>query len=197
MKKIVIIGAGGHGKVVADIARLNGYLDISFLDDDDSKTECCGFPVVGNTSEFVNFDCDMFVALGDAEKRREFIGRLSKTVTLIHPSAVVAESVTIGRGCVIMAGAVINPDTHMGDGCIINTCSSVDHDSRIDDYVHIAVGSHLGGTVHIGDNTWIGAGATVINNIDICSDCIIGAGAVVVKDISEPGTYIGVPAVKR
>lgn len=93
-----------------------------------------------------------------------------------------------------MAGAVINSGVRIGRGCIINTCSSADHDCDMGDYVHIAVGSHLCGTVSVGDETWIGAGATVSNNISICSECMIGAGAVVTRDITEKGTYVGVPA---
>ena len=96
-----------------------------------------------------------------------------------------------------MAGAVVNPYTKIGQGCIINTCASVDHDCRIGDYVHVSVGSHLAGTVFIGNGTWIGAGAIVSNNVSICENCMVGAGAVVLKDITEPDTYIGIPARKK
>ena len=95
-----------------------------------------------------------------------------------------------------MAGVVINPGAQIGKGCIINTSSSVDHDCQIEDYVHISVGAHLSGTIEVGERTWIGAGATVSNNVNICGGCTIGAGAVVVKDITESGTYVGVPAKK-
>ena len=115
----------------------------------------------------------------------------------MNPVAVISRRVEIGKGTVVMAGAVINSDTTIGEGCIINTCSSVDHDNRLGDFVHIAVGTHLCGTVEVGSRTWVGAGATVSNNISICDDCVIGAGAVVVKDIKEKGTYIGVPARKK
>jgi len=197
MKKIVIVGAGGHGKVVADIAKLNGYSDISFLDDDESKTEWYGYPVVGKTDDLEKYDCDQFVAMGDAKKRRELLSRISRKVTLIHPNATVADSAVIGEGSVIMAGVVINPDAIIGTGCIINTCSSIDHDSVVGDYVHIAVGTHLGGTVHVGENSWVGTGAILINNINVCSGCTIGAGAVVIKDIDNIGTYVGIPAARR
>lgn len=198
VKRLVIIGASGHGKVIADIARKNGYKEIVFLDDDESVHECGGYPVIGKSSEAGTIDADIIIGIGNAGVRKTIQESVDKNkiVTLIHPDAVVAEDVVMGAGTVVMAGAVINPGTHIGKGCIINTCSSVDHDCKVGDYVHISVGSHLCGTVSVGNETWIGAGATVSNNVNICSDCMIGAGAVVIKDIKESGTYVGVP-VKR
>lgn len=191
-----MIGASGHGEVVADIARLNGYTDIYFLDDDQSKRYCGRYDVVGTTDE-VPRGQEAFVAIGNAKIRKKFCQRYyNQLVTLIHPSAVIAENVKIGRGTVIMAGAVINPGSVIGDGCIVNTSSSVDHDNVIGEYSHISVGSHLAGTVHVGENCWIGIGTVVSNNINICSDVIVGAGATVIRDITEQGTYIGVPAHK-
>lgn len=200
MKQLVIIGASGHGKVVADIARRTGYDNIVFLDDNEALTECSGYAVVGRSAEFERFDCDIFVAIGSPKVRQMLQERLlscGKSVpVLVHPGAVIGENVSIGAGTVVVAGAVINPCTVIGKGCIINTGSSVDHDCRIGDYVHISVGTHVAGTVEIGQRTWVGAGATVSNNVFICADCMIGAGAVVVKNISEAGTYKGVPAMK-
>lgn len=193
MKSIIILGASGHGKVVADIARLNGYERIDFLDDDESLTDCGGYPVVGRTDKAV--EGDMFVAIGNSEIR-ERISEGRRLVTLIHPSAVIADGVEIGEGTVVMAGVVINPGAVIGKGCIINTSSSIDHDCIVGDYVHISVGTHLCGTVQVGKGSWIGAGATVSNNVNICGKCTIGAGTVVIKDIEEEGTYIGVPAKK-
>lgn len=195
MRKLAIIGASGHGKVVADIARKNGYKEIVFLDDDESIHECGGYPVIGKSSEAGTIDADIIVGIGNAGIRKRIQESVpeEKLVTLIHPDAVIAEDVAIGAGTVVMAGAVINSGARIGKGCIINTCSSVDHDCDVGDYVHIAVGSHLCGTVSVGDGTWIGAGATVSNNVSICSDCMIGAGAVVIKNIVEYGTYVGVP----
>ncbi len=200
MKRIVIIGASGHGKVIADIADKNGYEEILFLDDDPSASKCGKHSVVGKSSDAENIDADFIVGIGNAavrEKLQTILEVMNKNiVTLIHPNAVIAEDVIIGKGTVIMAGAVINPGSTIGNGCIINTCASVDHDCIVEDYVHISVGSHLCGTVNIGHATWIGAGATVINNIDIKGNCMIGAGAVVVNNIEISGTYIGVPAMK-
>ena len=190
-RKITIIGASGHGKVVADIAKLNGYTEIEFLDDNSSVVICGKYPVIGRTNMDIKGDC--FVAVGDSQIRERLMQQ-RKTVTLVHPSAVVADDVVVGEGTVVMAGAVINPGAKIGKGVIVNTCSSVDHDCVIEDYCHIAVGAHLSGTVNVGSMTWIGTGATVSNNVNICGGCIIGAGAVVIKDIDEPGTYVGVPA---
>lgn len=201
MKQIVIIGASGHGKVIADIANKNGYDNIVFLDDNDSVTECNGYKVLGKTAEYKKYDCDFFVAIGNSHIRskitQELISAHKSIATLVHPNAIIADDVKIGKGTVVMAGAVINSATTIGKGCIINTCASVDHDNIIGDFVHVSVGSHLAGTVAIGHNTWLGIGAVVSNNINVCDDCMIGAGAVVVKNITESGTYIGVPAKRK
>jgi sugar O-acyltransferase (sialic acid O-acetyltransferase NeuD family) len=195
-KQIVIIGAGGQGRVVADIARCMGYAQILFLDD--GNAACA----VGKTADYTKYleSAEFFVAIGNAAIRRKIQNMLEESVadiaTLIHPHAVLAEGVVVGCGTAIMAGAVINPGAVIGKGAIINTSASVDHDSRIDDYAHITVGVRICGTVHIAENTWVGAGATVIQNLSVCADCMIGAGAVVVRSITEPGTYLGVPARK-
>jgi len=198
--RLIIIGAGGHGKVCADIAlKMGCYADISFLDDG-SAGEVMGLPVIGKTSDFGRWidEADYFVAIGNPKVRAMFVNIMKEAeveiATLIHPKSVIGANVTIGCGTVLMAGTVVNPDTHIGEGVIINTAASVDHDNIIGDYCHISVGAHLAGTVEVGPNTMIGAGTTVINNVKICSDCIIGAGAVVVKNIDEQGTYVGVPA---
>jgi sugar O-acyltransferase (sialic acid O-acetyltransferase NeuD family) len=194
MNRLIVIGASGHGKVVADIAVLNGYEDIVFLDDDESLKECAGFPVIGKSTEAPGGE--IFVAVGNPQTRKRLM-ELYKDRTqpvLIHPNAVVAKDVKIGSGTVVMAGAVINPGARIRRGIIVNTSSSIDHDCSVGDYSHVSVGAHLCGTVKVEDSVWIGAGATVINNVNICGGCTIGAGAVVIKDIKEPGTYVGVPA---
>ena len=195
MNRLIIIGASGHGKVVADIALLNGYRDIVFLDD--IKTgKCAGLPIIGKCNEAP--EGDVFVAIGDEAIRKYWMDYYKdrKLPILSHPNATISKRATIGKGSVIMAGAVINPDSIIGNGCIINTCSSIDHECHLNDYVHVAVGAHLCGDICIGEGTWIGAGATIVNNINICSNCIIGAGAVVIKDITEAGTYVGIPVKK-
>ena len=200
MRDLVIIGAGGHGRVIADIAqKLGVYKAISFLDDGEAK-ETMGLPIVGKTSDVEKYVdiADIFVAIGNSKVRRDFTECLltlgANIPTLVHPSAIIGACVEIGVGSAIMAGTVINPCSKLGKGVILNTCSSIDHDCVIGDYRHIAVGVHVAGTVSLGDNVWLGAGATIKNNTIVCGNCIIGAGAVVVKDIMESGTYIGVPA---
>lgn len=197
--RLIIIGASGHGKVVADIARLNGYLDIVFLDDNLEIKECGGYPVLGPATMTSELQGDVFVAVGNATIRRIIMEREHERnfPVLIHPSAVIADSVAIGNGSVVMAGAVINSEASIGEGCILNTLCSVDHDCLVGDYCHIAVGAHLCGTVYVGNETWVGAGATVSNNTNICSGCLIGAGAVVINDITESGVYVGVPSRKK
>lgn len=199
MKKLVIIGASGHGRVIADIGKLCGYSEIVFLDDNEKIKICGEYPVVGKSSSLQETRGDVAVAIGNADSRQRIIKDMDETrlVTLVHPSAVVAEGVKMGAGTVVMAGVVVNPGTETGVGCIINTASSIDHDCMLGDFVHVAVGAHVAGNVSIGDKTWIGAGATVSNNITICGDCTIGAGAVVIRDIGEAGTYVGVPAERK
>ncbi len=200
-KQLVIIGAGGHGSVIADIARLNGYGSIVFLDDA-CAGRADGYPVVGKVEEAHRFiaDSDFILAIGNNATRERLQTRLAdqgaRLATLIHPHAVIGENVTVGKGAAIMAGAVVNPGATVGDGVILNTCSSVDHDCRVGDFVHIAVGAHLCGTVTVGSGAFICAGATVINNVSVCEGATVGAGAVVVRDITEKGTYVGVPARK-
>lgn len=197
LNRLVIIGASGHGKVIADIALLNGYEDIVFLDDDENIKVCAGFPVVGKTLDAYSIPGDKIVAIGNAEIRERIQDKITDVVTLIHPNAVISRRVEIGAGSVVMAGAIINSDSKIGRGCIINTGSSLDHDCVVNDFAHVSVGAHLAGMVTVGVRTWIGAGAVVINNLNICGDCMVGAGAVVVRDITKRGTYIGVPAKEK
>ncbi len=199
MNRLVIIGAGGHGKVIADIAMKNGYTDISFVDDN-ANGDCMGFPIIGSSSAIHSLNdgkTDFVIGIGSNAVRKKIAESYDVNwVTLIHPSAQIAIGVSIGRGTVIMAGAVVNVCASVGIHCIINTCAVVEHDNSIEDFVHISPGVRLAGAVSVGELTWIGIGASVINNVAICSNCIIGAGAVVVKEMNASGTYVGVPARK-
>jgi sugar O-acyltransferase (sialic acid O-acetyltransferase NeuD family) len=198
--KLIIIGASGHGKVVADIAiKMNKWQSITFLDDDESIKTSMGLEVIGKTADAFTYkdEADFFVAIGNNAVRERVQEKLVEqglnVVSLLHPSAVIGTDVGIGNGSVVMAGVVINSSSRIGKGCIINTSSSLDHDNAIEDYVHISPGVRTAGSVGIGKGVWIGIGSIVSNNVNICSGCKVGAGAVVVKDITEPGTYVGVP----
>lgn len=200
-KDVIIIGAGGHGKVIADIVQLNGDDLLGFLDDaphiagDTSRIK-----ILGGVADYIKYPCAHFIiAIGNAQIRKTIADRLGNVnyYTAIHPRAVISNlDVTIGAGSAVMANAVISPSAHIGNHCIINTSAVVEHDNTIEDFTHISVGAKLGGTVKIGPSTWIGIGATVSNNLTICSDCMIGAGAVVINNIEESGTYVGIPAKK-
>ncbi len=197
MNRLVIIGASGHGKVIADIALKCGYRNIAFIDDN-AVGKCMGFPIIGTCEELMLFadgNTDFIIAIGNNKIRRMIAGKYNLNwTTLSHPSAIVGSNVQIGRGTVIMAGAIISPAVVIGDHCIINTAAIVEHDNRLGNYVHISPNAALGGTVHVGDNTHIGIGASIRNNIDICENCVVGAGSVVVKNITASGVYVGAPS---
>lgn len=199
--KLVIIGAGGHGKVIADIAfKMNRWQKIVFLDDNEIIKASMGVEIIGKSSDAFRYikDYDIFVGIGNNEIREKVQYKLeaegASIPVLIHPNAIIGEEVELGTGTVVMAGSVINCCTRIGKGIIINTGATVDHDNFIEDYVHISPGVHTAGTVKIGKSTWLGIGSVVSNNVNITSGCKIGAGAVVVSDITESGTYIGIPA---
>lgn len=201
MNQVIVIGMGGHGKVVADCVRCSGDELLGFLDDREGLPEVyCGAPVLGKSTDWVKYpDAFFVIAIGNANVREMIAQRMAgaKWYIAIHPSAVVSLLGTeIGVGTVILPGAIVNPGACIGRHCILNSTAVVEHDCRIADFVHLAVGAKLGGTVSVGEKTWVGIGATVKNNTDICGGCMLGAGAVVVKDITQPGTYVGVPARK-
>ncbi|MEK4129097.1 acetyltransferase [Solibacillus sp. FSL W8-0474] len=198
--KLLIIGASGHGKVVADIAlKMGKWQEISFLDDDKNLTSSMGLDVIGMTNDILTYkgDYEIFVGIGNNRTRQKLHEKLeligANIPTLIHPNTVIGSEVEIGIGTAIMAGAVINCCTTIGKGCIINTGSTIDHDNTIEDFVHISPGANLAGSVKVGQGSWLGIGSVVNNNISITKGCIVGAGAVVVRDIIELGTYVGVP----
>jgi len=198
---LIIIGASGHGKVVADIAiKMNNWKKIFFLDDNETIKKCMNFDVVGKICDAINYksSSDFFIAIGNNKIRErvqtEFENNKLSIVSLIHPNSIIGKDVLIKSGTVVMAGVIINSSSEIGKGCILNTGATIDHDNFIDDFVHISPGVNIAGTVKIGKFTWLGIGSKVINNLNICSNCKIGAGAVVIKNVTESGTYIGVPA---
>lgn len=199
-KNVVIVGAGGHAKVIADIVKKSGDNLLGFLDDSkESGTEVFDAFVLGTIDSYKEYsNAALIIAIGDNYARERVAQKLEDAYfyTAIHPTAVIAEGVAIGQGTCVMANAVINPDATVGVHCIINTASVVEHDNVIGDFCHISPAAALAGTVTIGKRTHIGIGAKVKNNVCVCDDAIVGAGAVVVKPITEAGTYIGVPARK-
>lgn len=200
-KSVVIIGASGHGKVIADIIANSGDKVLGFLDDADDVQgkKIIGFPVLGKTADYDNYrDCEFVIAIGNPYIREKISNELPvKWYTAIHPTAVISSlDVEIGEGTVIMANAVINPSARIGKHCIINTGAIVEHDNILEDYVHLSPNVTLAGIVKVGKSTHIGAGSCTKQVLHIASNCIIGAGSVIVKDITESGTYVGVPARK-
>lgn len=200
-ENVIIIGASGHGKVIADIIKKSGDHLEGFLDDNlHLPHQFIGFPILGNIDSYKKYSNAKFIiAIGKAATRERISKKLTGVLwyTAIHPSSVISSiDVSINEGTVIMATAVINSGAVIGKHCIINSGAIIEHDNVIDDFVHISVGAQLAGNIHVGKRTWIGIGATINNNISICNDCIIGAGGVVIRNITESGIYIGVPAIK-
>jgi sugar O-acyltransferase (sialic acid O-acetyltransferase NeuD family) len=192
-KNVVIIGANGHGRVIADIIVRSGDCVSGFLDDD-PNIDCLGktedIHKVAKGNKFI-------IGIGDNYIRKQIAEKYDvEWHTAIHPSAVIASDASIGEGTAVMAGAVVNPSAKVGRHCIINTGALVEHDCGIADYTHVSPRAATGGTVVVGELTHIGIGAVIKNNISVAPECVVGAGAVVVKDIAEKGKYIGVPARK-
>lgn len=203
-KKVVIIGAGGHAKVIADIIEKSEDIVYGFLDDniEQGKTIIKDYKVLGKISEceyLQSDDSDLYfiIAIGNNYKRKCIYEHYTLNYyTAIHPNAIIGMEVKIGEGTTLMANACINANVQIGKNCIINTGAVIEHDDIIEDYVHVSPNATICGTVKVGAFTHIGAGTVIKNNLEIIEDCIIGAGAVVVKDIKEKGTYVGVPAKK-
>lgn len=192
---VIIVGAGGHGRVIAEIVRCAGDRLLGYLDDAVSVN--AGLPVLGPVSDWPQYaeKASFILGIGANESRCRLSQEMDVTwYTACHPTAISAPGVEIGEGTVLMPGMIVNPGARIGRHCILNTGSIVEHDCFIADFVHISPGAVLCGTVHVGQGTHIGAGAVVKNQVSICSGCTIGAGAVVVRDITQPGTYVGVPA---
>ncbi|XXM72944.1 acetyltransferase [Lysinibacillus sphaericus] len=199
-EKLLIIGASGHGKVVADIAlKMNRWQSVAFLDDNENINSSMGLEVIDTSSEVSKYieEYEVFVGIGNNVTRQKVQEKLetlgAEIPVLIHPTAVIGEQVEIENGTALMAGTIVNCCTRIGRGCIVNTGSTIDHDNCIEDFVHVSPGANLAGTVYIGKRSWLGIGSVVSNNINITSDCKLGAGSVVIKDITDPGVYVGAP----
>ena len=199
---LLIWGAGGHGRVVLEIARSTGRFEhIVFLDDDPAKAGITvgGCLLVGGPTELHRFaGCAFIVAVGDNRRRAACFSNaleygLSPT-SLIHPSAVIASSAGIGRGTVVMPGAIVNAGAAIGEDCIVNSGAIVEHDCRIDAHVHISPRVVLGGAVSVRSFAHLGIGAIVLPGASIGEASIVGAGAVVLKEVPAGCTVVGVPA---
>jgi UDP-N-acetylbacillosamine N-acetyltransferase len=202
-KNLVIIGAGGHGKVAAECAELMGlYTSICFWDGlYPQLTQVSHWPVVGTGAEFSGLDTvhtDYFVAIGHNITRQKVTTQLLEQqchmATLIHPSAVVSPYSEIGEGTLICATAVVNIETKIAPGCIVNTGASVDHDNILASFVHIAPGARLAGSVSIGEASFIGIGSVIIPGKSIGKHCVLGAGSTLLHDLADYSVAVGSPA---
>ncbi len=202
MSRLAILGASGHGKVVADTAECCGWQSIEFFDDAWPDLQRNGvWSVVGNTKSLMerldHFD-GVLVAIGNNCVRHAKLIELQRAgarlVNLIHPAANVSRYAVICKGTVVFAGVVVNADASVGMGGILNTGCSIDHDCMLGAAVHISPGARLAGSVQVGNQSWIGIGASVRQLIRIGQRVMVGAGSAVISDISDDVTVAGVPA---
>lgn len=203
MATLLILGAGGHAKVVADAALESGlWDDFIFLDDSwpgrdvNGRWKVCG--KINDLSAWRQYGGSAVAAVGNNRLRLNFLSALRaadfEVVSVIHPSARVSRFAKIGAGSVICANAVVNVDAELGEGCIINTGATVDHDCNLAAGVHVAPGANLGGGVTVGCCSWVGIGSAVRQYTAIGEDVVVAAGAVVVSSLMDGVTAVGVPA---
>lgn len=186
-----LFGASGHGKVIADIAIANHVKIKAFIDQDVTKKECYGIPVLNDLPE--NNE-RLIISIGNNLTRKKIADKINNEIgTLIHPRSVISETAKIGSGTVIMGGVTINADSTIGKHCIINTNSSVDHECNLGNFVHISPNAALAGNVYVGEGTHIGIGAVIIQGIRIGKWCVIGAGAVIINDVPDYSVVVGNP----
>lgn len=204
MKKIILIGNGGHAKVISDIVKQSKNYQLSgYLDDAITRRSYHNEIVYDNLTNIGHYyrDHHFIIAIGNNIIRQQIVQRFDHIklnyATLIHPTATIGSNVKIDKGSVIMANITINSDTAIGKHCIINTMSCIEHDNKIYDYVHIAPHATLTGSVVINKGSFIGAGATIIPNITIGKNVIVGAGSTVINDIADNNTVYGSPAKNK
>lgn len=202
MKALLIIGCGGHGKVVAETAELCGYERIAFLDDLWPQINFSGiWPVISSIDAIDGLRREFdhcFVAIGDNTVRLDYLRRAEmldyERPSLVHPKAIFSKYAEMGKGSIVCMGAVAGVFVKVGSGVILNTGCTVDHDCVLEDGVHISPGAHIAGGVQIGKRTWVGVGASIIERISVGKDVTVGAGASVICDIPDRNLYVGVPA---
>lgn len=204
--RVVIWGASGHARVVADALALGGaHQLVGFLDDVNPErrgSTFCDLPVLGGREALPLLRSSgvegLILGFGNCAARLRLapeVRRLGfQLVTAIHPGAVVARDAIIGPGTVVAAGAVINPAARIGENVIVNTSASVDHDAVVEDGVHLCPGARLGGLVHVEAGAWVGIGSTIVDRVRIGARSMLGAGSVVVADIPPDVLAYGVPA---
>jgi sugar O-acyltransferase (sialic acid O-acetyltransferase NeuD family) len=203
---LVIVGAGGHARVVADVVRLaGGHTIVGYLDEMQPERRGSawnGATILGGLDQLAALSAAgvraAFVAVGDCAARLRLAAQLTALgfdlPTLIHPSAVRASDVAIGGGTILVAGAIVNAGARIGANVIVNTAASVDHECVLEDGVHIACGARLGGRVSVGRGSWIGLGAIVKERVGIGAGTLVGAGALVLKDVPDGVVAYGSPA---
>lgn len=200
--RLAILGASGHGKVVADAALEAGWKQVVFFDDawpEVNENGC--WSVVGTSRDLISRLADfdgVVVGIGNNRirliKQRELSTAGARLATVFHPLAVVSRFAVLGAGSVVFAGAIVQVDSRLGEACIVNTNASVDHDCQLADGVHVCPGTSVAGLVSIGECSWIGIGACIKQLVQIGKDVTVGAGAVVVSDIADSQRAVGVPA---
>jgi acetyltransferase EpsM len=202
MKKLIIYGSGGHGKVIADAAEKAGLTVEGWIDNTKSKGAMVhGYPVLGDDDDIeriVQSDRQFVIAIGDNAARERlskvFSGYGAEFACIMHPSAIIARGVEIPEGSVVCALAVINPGAVIGVHAIINTGAIIEHDCFVGDFAHIASGVAMGGHVKIGAGTLVGTNATILTRLTVGKKCVVGAGAVVVRVVPDGTTLKGNPA---
>jgi sugar O-acyltransferase (sialic acid O-acetyltransferase NeuD family) len=201
-KKILIVGASGHARVIVDIVECAGIYEIAGILDKNLPigSRFQGYEVLGTDDEGGKFAGKVdgtLIAIGDNAVRArvaEKVGKFLPFVTAVHPAATVARGVEIGEGTVVMAGARINPGSVIGRFCILNTSSSLDHDCTLANYASLAPGVVTGGNCHVGEFSAVSIGAVVKHGVKIGAETVIGAGAVVLGDIEANTVAYGCPA---
>ncbi|MEO7318423.1 MAG: acetyltransferase [Chthoniobacteraceae bacterium] len=190
----VVIGAGGHARVLISTLRERGIPIAAVFDDDITKW---GADVQGTRVSRVERERGggAIIGIGDNAKRMEIARTTSfEWETVVHPSAYVHPSAKLGRGTVVFAGAVVQPDAVIGDHVIVNTGATIDHDCIVGDYAHLAPGVHLAGAVQVGEGAFLGIGSVVIPGVKIGRWSTLGAGAVAIRDVADGAVAVGVPA---
>jgi sugar O-acyltransferase (sialic acid O-acetyltransferase NeuD family) len=204
-QRILLIGASGHARVIADIITTSGSTVVGALSDRAADRESFAYPILGSPSAIATLSREqhvdaVIVAIGDNWQRHKVVRLLMQRLpeirfgTAVHPAAVIAKDVVVGEGSVVMAGVVVNPGCTIGAHAILNTSSSVDHDCSLAEFSSVAPGAAIGGNVNIGTRTSIGIGASIIHGVSIGDDVVVGAGASVVTDLLARAVALGVPA---